>query len=358
MPDEYQAEFNDGRTAARHQATIVPDHSGLTIIHQSDGERRHWTYDELRLIDPPRRNAPVRLTSGSEPDARLHIDDGQFQEALRRRAPHLFLRGLARPQVRRNTAVIVLMLLAIGLFLWQGVPLLSAPLAKLVPPQWEETIGSAIRARLIGDAAVCTGGLGESALSRITDRLTQNMSSPPNFRITVAERDMVNAFAMPGGNIVIFDGLLRKAETAEEVAAVLAHEIGHVHHRHPTQMAIRATGIGIVADLLLGDGSTVGELAGELGGLLLLLSYSRDMERQADDFGRDLLRRSDIPTGAMASFFARLRSTASAGDDNDILGYFSSHPPLDERIANSAGGDSGRPVLTETEWRTLQKICD
>ncbi|MFP6773243.1 MAG: M48 family metallopeptidase [Alphaproteobacteria bacterium] len=361
----YAAEFNDGQTAARHSVEVKFGGTGLDIATVDGDVGLHWAYDDLRLIDPPRPHQPVRLYSQSHPDARLRLADAEFVDTLRQRAPRLFQSGLAHPNVRRNVAVVILVLAGLGLFLWQGVPLLSAPLAQLVPLEWERNIGAIVRNRVLGGAKTCAAPAGAAALSEMAKRLASALETPPVMSVTVAEGAMVNAFAMPGGHIVIFRGLLKVARSADEIAAVLAHEMGHAYHRHPTQIALRAVGIAMFTDLLTGDGSAIVELAGELGGMLLLLSYSREMERQADAFGRNLMHRAGLSTTAMAQLFARLRDNSGDRNGGGLFGYFNSHPPLDERItvgiaaeiAAGGGVSGGQPALDDARWRSLQAIC-
>ncbi len=355
---EVFGDFNDGRSAAAHQVAVRLDTNGLNITSEGAGVLQHWPYADLRAIDPPHADAPLRLTSRANPDARLRLGDPAFVEELRRKAPHLFLRGLAQPNVRRNAGIIILTLLVLGLALWQGVPRLSAPLARLIPMQWEQEFGLAFRDRLLAGARTCQSVAGTAALSQLSERLTASLARPPPLTVVVADRATVNAFALPGGHIVILQGLLDKAQSADEVAAVLAHEIGHVRHRHPTQMAIRVAGIGLFADLLTGDGSALAELAGQVGGMLLLLSYSREMERQADAYGRDLLQKAGLSTAALARFFAHLAAEAPTAGGGKLLGYLSSHPPLEERIAVADKDEAGEPALDAAAWQALQNICD
>ena len=350
-------EFNDGKTAARHWVTVQLDTDGLRITSDADVIERHWPFEKLRAVEAPRAGQSLRLTCETDPDARMRLSDPVHISALRRQAPQLFLTGLAHPNVRRNASIIVLVLVLLGLLLWQGLPRLSVPIARMIPLAWEQDIGLAFRARLLGGAKVCDGGAGTAALSELTGHLTAGLAVAPEISVMVADRDMVNAFALPGGHIVIFRGLLAKAESADEIAAVLAHEIAHVSERHPTQMALRVMGIGMLAKLLTGDGSTLVELASEVGGALLLLSYSRDMERRADASGRQLLRRAGLSTSGMSSFFTRLRENKAA-EINLLHGYFSSHPPLGERIAGTDGNDDRQPALNAESWQALQTICD
>jgi Zn-dependent protease with chaperone function len=350
-------EFNDGKTAARHRVAVRLDAVGLHLTSSDGTVERHWPFEKLRVVEAPRPGTPLRLTCETDADARLRLSDPVNISALRQQAPQLFQSGLARPNVRRNAAIIVLVLALLALFLWQGLPRLSAPLARLIPLAWEQDIGLAFRTRLLAGAKICDGGAGAAVLSRLTGRLSAGLASAPALTVVVADLGMVNAFALPGGHIVIFRGLLAKTASADEVAAVLAHEIGHVAQRHPTQMALRVMGIGMLADLLTGDGSTLTELASEIGGTLLLLSYSRDMERQADEFGQDLLRRAHLSTYAMADFYARLRGARKTAETNSLTDYFSSHPPLGERIAATVKDDAGQPALDAEAWRALRNIC-
>jgi Zn-dependent protease with chaperone function len=350
-------DFNDGRSAAAHQVEVRLDANGLSITSDAAAISQHWPYAELRAIDPARANAPLRLTSRANPDARLRLSDPAFVEDLRNKAPHLFLTGLARANSRRDAGIILLTLLVLGLALWQGVPRLSAPLAQLIPLQWEQDLGLAFRDRLLAGAKTCHSVAGTAALSQLRERLTASLDAPPPLTVVVADRATVNAFALPGGHIIVLRGLLDKSQSADEVAAVLAHEIGHVRHRHPTQMAIRMAGIGMIADLLTGDSSALAEMAGQIGGILLLLSYNRDMERQADAYGRDLLQKAGLSGTALARFFARLATGSPTTEGGKLLGYLSSHPLLEERIAAADKDEAGGPALDAAAWRALQNIC-
>jgi hypothetical protein len=160
-------DFNDGRSAAAHQVAVRLDAKGLNITSDAAAISQHWPYAELRAIDPPHADAPLRLTSRANPDARLRLGDPALVEELQRKAPHLFLRGLNQPKLRRDAGLIILTLLVLGLALWQGVPRLSAPLARLIPMQWEQELGLAFRDRLLAGAKTCRTVAGTAALSQL-----------------------------------------------------------------------------------------------------------------------------------------------------------------------------------------------
>jgi predicted Zn-dependent protease len=204
----------------------------------------------------------------------------------------------------------------------------------------------------------CEAPEGRAALDRMADRITAGVDLPYPLTVTVLDHEMVNAFALPGGHIVFFRGLIEAAETPEEVAAVFAHELGHVIARDPARGALRTAGSIGVLGLLFGDfagGAAVLFLAERL----IEASYSQGAEAAADAFAHDRLIATDLPPGALASFFTRLRD--EHGDAEGIVAHFLSHPQLGDRIARAEAAGAGqgptRPALTPSEWAALRAIC-
>lgn len=136
-----------------------------------------------------------------------------------------------------------------------------------------------------------------------------------------------NAFALPGGDIVMTDALVElMADAPDAVLGVLAHELGHVKHRHGMRMTIQASMVAAMMGLVVGDFSAL--IAG-LPALVAQQSYSRDFERQADEHARSVLRNAGISPQVMLPFFERLEKMTELGDDLPIA--FSSHPANEER---------------------------
>ncbi|MBA4351411.1 MAG: peptidase M48, partial [Rhodobacter sp.] len=155
------------------------------------------------------------------------------------------------------------------------------------------------------------------------------------------------------GQVVIIRGLLDEAETAEEVAGVLAHEIGHVEARDPTRLAFRQAGSAGILALVLGD-VTGGTVIGLLGDHMLSASYTREAEAAADAFAFALLQRTGIGTEGLAAFFERIE-----GMGVDVPEILSTHPASGNRAeaAREAGGAAAQPVLSDAEWQALKGIC-
>jgi predicted Zn-dependent protease len=212
----------------------------------------------------------------------------------------------------------------------------------------------AIFARLEGAEEVrfCEAAPGRRALDELTGRLSQAAASPYQFRISVMDLDVPNAFALPGGRIVVFRGLIDFAESADEVAGVLAHEMGHVTYRHGTEGIVKSLGLAFFFGVMLGDlGSGAIGLAGET---LVSTAYSRDAETEADGAALELLGRAGLRAEGVAEFFARLQETY--GDMPAALALLSTHPTNESRAQRFTGA-TGAAALSEGDWQALKAIC-
>jgi Zn-dependent protease with chaperone function len=219
--------------------------------------------------------------------------------------------------------------------------------ARAIPYAWEQRLGDAISGDF-GEQA-CRAPGGQKALDGLARRLSP--SGRP-IRLGVVNIPIVNAVALPGGRILIFRGLIDEARSPDEVAGVLAHEIGHVEHRHVMVALLRRFGLG----LLIGSGGT----AAEYGQALLDARYSRAAESEADEFSMKQLLQAGISPAATAAFFRRM-SKEEAGMGGPLL-YLASHPPSDERrrrfeAAAASGRVSFRPALSPSQWAALRSIC-
>mgnify|MGYP003666556859 CR=1 FL=1 len=133
-----------------------------------------------------------------------------------------------------------------------------------------------------------------------------------------------NALALPAGTIVFTDQLVAFARDDEELLAILAHEIGHVVHRHALRNTIQASTLSLAAVLILGDVSSVAATAASVPILLTELGYSRDFEKEADAFAVQALHRAGIAPTRLAEILQRL----APGEHSD---YLATHPPTPER---------------------------
>jgi predicted Zn-dependent protease len=214
---------------------------------------------------------------------------------------------------------------------------------------------------LIGDSEVCEDEAGQRALDKLVDRLWVGLDRPIEFDVQVVRSPMVNALAAPGGHILVFSALLDQASSPDELAGVLAHEIGHVAHRHSTQALVRHFALSMLVRTFSGSDWGLGSAAQ----LLVQFAYSRDAEVEADTAAVEIMQRAHLRTDGLVQFFARMEH-GEKKDSAALWRYVSSHPPTSERITAlsardtpAAGGkaEAPTPALSATDWAALKAIC-
>ncbi len=237
----------------------------------------------------------------------------------------------------------------LGVLAWQ----IEKILPVLVPDEYAESFGRAIADEYIEEhGGVCSAASGTRALGAMVKRL-QPTTEIDRLTVRVADSDVVNAFAVPGQQIVIFRGLLEKAHSADEVAGVLAHEIGHVKHKHALRGLTRAIGISVLASVMSGSD------ASQMVQQLVVLGFSRSMEEEADEEALKTLSEAGVDHHALAVFFERMASENEGGEPA-FMSFLSTHPASDARAAHirsfSPAYDTVS-VISEEEWKALQAIC-
>jgi predicted Zn-dependent protease len=172
--------------------------------------------------------------------------------------------------------------------------------------------------------------LDEKKTAYINDFFSQmKIPSKYDVEIVVVKGDMVNAFALPGGHIVVYDKLLNQLESYPELAALLSHEFTHVENRHTVKTLFRQLGSKIFLSLIIGDATAVGGVIMNNADDLKSLSYSRALETEADENGARLLADRKIDCGGFVRLFQVLKKEVA---DTQPSEWISSHPNLDKRI--------------------------
>ena len=357
----FAAFYSDGRTAARRAVSVLP-YAGRLAVYSAEGDLLdEWPYEGLDFAEEVFRGQPIRLTHRARGDAVLTFEGGEILSALERFAGGRFRGGRFGGQRRFRSPLALGLFSVLGLIAVVGglalaLPWLVEPLTFLVPPEWEQAVGERVIGQLAEGHPFCEGEAGIAALRSLTTRLTSGVKSPYPFQVRVSGRPEINAFAAPGGHIVLLRGLIEEARSPEEVAAVLAHEIAHGLERHPMQGLVRAVGVIVVFNALMGDTTAVGEVAARFGQLLLISSYTRKDEVAADRIGIGLLNRAGIRGDGLVAFLGRMGQKGS--DAEKVPRLLSTHPAdreRIERIASLATGSGG--AMSPAEWKALKAVC-
>jgi Zn-dependent protease with chaperone function len=371
------ARYYDGLSAARRDVRVMLSEDGraLTILGGADGARTDWPLDLLRAVPRQRSLRNLALTfyqPANHTDAmplspaRLIVSDAELIAALRARCPQLMRRERRPKAAGRLVRWGGLAVAALALMLFVILPRMADTLAGLLPIEREVAFGRAVVRQIetaLGAADLgaldCDAPAGRAALYAMIVRLSAGAGLSYDLQVKVLDHDMINAFAAPGGHIIIMRGLLDDAAGPDAVAAVLAHEIGHVEARDATRHALRAAGSAGLMSMAMGD-VTGGAAAVFLGERVLQASYTREAEREADRFALRLLNRAGVSSLGMAGFFTGLADEDAPGA-HALPGYLSTHPVSAERAARAQAHAEAQvdtaPILSTSQWQDLQNIC-
>jgi Zn-dependent protease with chaperone function len=359
--------FYDGTTSTRHSVSVELDRVGLLIRAAEGYLLQRWPYGELEHLSA--HEGLLRLGRIGNPVlARLEVQDPVLAHAIDEMAATVDRTGTSERRSRAKVvawsvaAVISLVLVAVF-----GVPAIAERLTPLVPFTWERKLGETVDVQLrrhlgighLGEAAVCGGREGEkegrAALDRLFVRLKAEASLSDPMEIAVFRTSDVNAVALPGGIIRVFNGLINRAENVDQVAGVIAHEIGHVAHRDGMRALFQAAGLSFLIGMVLGD-FTGGGLAAMATQILLQSSYARDVERRADAYSVELITKVGADARALGALLVRIDGSNHPG----MPKIFLDHPDTKDRLAaiNTAPIiKSPAALLSPTEWAALKRIC-
>ena len=362
-PATWSGHYFDGRTTARRPVTIVLAPSGLEL-HITDGARAFWPYGDITQTQGAYANEPVRLERGSPIPEAVVVEDPAFLEALQRFARESE-RQFTGPRHRASLVSLVVLAGAAsiaviaGLFLW-GIPALAELVTPIIPTSWETALGESVVQQLAPIDRQCTDGRLKDSVDGIVARLAAaRPDSPYRFHVTVVDGPVFNAFAAPGGQIVVFRKMLQSAENPEELAGVLAHEMQHIYHRHAMKALVRDLSIAAIVGAVFGDITGIGALAVTAGRTLTTLHYSRETESEADREGLRLLQAARIDPAGMVRFFETLKKQTGA---SGLPAYLSTHPDTEQRLAEmktlaQATPTQPEPLLADVKWGEVRMLC-
>jgi len=330
----------DGLTADQHEVTVEAE--GDALILRRDGPRVAVPVSELKVIDED--SATLTLSRTGTPGWRLILQK-PIDGATRAILPRADRYGSWIDRIGLGRATATLGAVA-GVVLFIGY---SAPawLAPLVPASWERNLGTA----LVGDFGdnACRDPAAKAALQKMAARIEPHAPAP--IAMTLIDVGIFNAAALPGGQIVVFDGALEETENPDAMAGVLAHEIAHVRRHHVTQALIRELGIGALIRLFAGG---VGANAEQL----VSLSYTRANEAEADADAITALGRANIDPRPTAALFEKLDKEAGS---LDAIEWLNSHPRSEERARKFAASYRPdrpyQPSLTAADYAVIRKAC-
>jgi predicted Zn-dependent protease len=358
MTDEpFHGDFFDGKTPLTHRVAVGIDGADLTL--RGDGVDERWPLKQIEVDDSPGQGEMFVSVQGDY-DARLTVKNvpADLAAALAEAAPHAFDKGAVW---RRRAGFVALLaasgaaMIAIAFF---GVPRLAGPLAKMTPPALETRIGDIAVRRMrdfIGDPVPDQSA--KAAVQTVVNRLRREAHPPFPITALLTRADISNAFALPGGRVVVTCALVNELDRPAELQAVLAHEIAHVTERHVMAGVIRALGAQASLALMLG-GAGGGQELMRAADQAAQMSFTRADEAEADRLGLSYLDAAGLDASGLATFFERHAKEEGESDKN-LAAFFRTHPAGAARAAANRRDQLGpeAQALNPAQWAHLKAVC-
>jgi Zn-dependent protease with chaperone function len=335
----FDASYYDGRSAQRRAVRVWVVGERLHVV--GEGVELAVALAEVE-VDSPIPGAPrnLRLPGG----AQLRADEAAVAELF---AGRHRLESLVERLERRWLYALGALVLLIGCAWWfvaLGLPLAAAALAAHIPLRAEAAIGdqalAAIEGRICSSSALSAGE--QATLQRNFSRMTAGLNDGHQYRLLLRSCPAMgaNAFALPGGAIILTDQLVRLGGSPDGISGVLAHEIGHVRQRHGLRTLLQGAGLIALITTVAGDAAAITSLAVTLPTVLLQSGYSREFEAEADAFAVQRMHQLGLSPRAFADMLAlidRNHVHAGKGEKQD---YFSTHPITAARIERALAAET------------------
>lgn len=326
-----RATYYDGATSAARAVEVRVDELGVLHV---EGLEAPLSHPVASVVISPRLGNTVR--SLRFPDgAKCESDDHEGLAELEQRAGRgrsgRILHELESSWRYVLGATLLLVLVGVVGTKW-GIPLLARRAADAVPPALAYDLGRGTL-EVLDRSLLEPSTLPEADGERLRETFARMAAQYPDLPLYLEFRRGIgpNALALPNGTVIATDELVKVAKNDEEIMAVLAHEIGHVHHRHSLRMALESSAVVMLISTYLGDVTQLTTLSASLPSVYAQAHYSREHESEADTFALRYLDESGIPHRRFADILRALQAESGADPDHGLQ-YIASHPPTSERI--------------------------
>ena len=331
-----EGRFFDGVHPVSQPVVLDLGADGVSVA--GDGFTQHYGAADVTIS--PKAGRAARFVTFSDGSQCQCPDDpglGRFSQEVASEGPVAWLESNVWAAVA-SVAIIAVMLVLGYIY---GLPAVTESLVKRVPVETEVSLGremlkSLNSSRWFADSRIDPDK--RRAIAADFHALARGLAKAPHLRIMFRNSKVMgpNAFALPGGTVIITDQMIEMAKTREEVLAILAHEIGHIEYRHSLRTIVQSSLAALVATAVTADAASLSAAVAGAPIILIQKKYSRQFEAAADEFAFALLRRHDISPAAFADILQRLDARKGRGRSGSFL---STHPATAERIQRARAYD-------------------
>ncbi|XDD51347.1 M48 family metallopeptidase [Leptospira sp. WS92.C1] len=380
--------FYDGKSAVPISGELVLQNSGIVFEpenRETFPDLFHFSYKQIQSVEKLGKEYRLQLDDPQDlkNDLILTFTSEEKAEQIKNYRKQSINNGLSGLVSKFFLLPFVIQMLVAGILAFGVGFLILTKLDRMyvfVPESADKSLGELISKHFEENKKECKNVPLNLSIRKIRNALVQKKNRD-QYSIIVLKSGEVNAFALPGGKIYILSGLIEESESADEIAAILAHEIAHVENRHGIRQLIRLLGISLVVKLSIGIGfDDIGNLETitEIVNSLAILKYSREFEEEADDKAFEILRRSGIGVNGFIHFFEReekkisketykTEKKKSQKDDGKnwdpakILDWLSTHPDNQSRIQKAKEFSKGNKLKAKgiriEKWETIRVGC-
>ncbi len=324
--------YFDGLSSTEHLAELKIQQGALYLIYTDNGTQIQKIWHKDHILEPDLIGGKkLSLRYGKAfPYQHIEIENKQLADQI---LTKFELQKKAKKYSlftdKGAKGILLGILLFVGvffLFYKVVIPTASNLVALSIPISAEQKMGLAIKQSLVSPYEI--DSVKTKALERFYTKL--NFDTEYDLNFVVVDYDMQNAFATPGGNIVVFSGIIDQMECPEDLAALIGHELTHVNERHSTKSIIRSMANAMILSVLLNDVNGITSVVVDNANTFQQLSFSRSLEKEADEFALEMLLKNNINPYGMTNLLHQLNTPLEG--DFEIPEFLSSHPITNNRI--------------------------
>lgn len=357
MPS-FEIMYYDGQTSVAHKAVLTLQKAYWVIEPETDEngfEAIRWEVDQIER--------DLAFTTiyifryGDFPQQTIESKDENLLASLKTLYPaHRFFDKKTDFLFSQNMNIIIGLTVGFLALLfvcyWYVVPWFAEKVAANIPYSYEKSLGD-----MMYENTITHYQQNDSLSAKLNDFVSViDFETEYPVQVRVVHENEMNAFAMPGGHIIVFDQLLKKIKTKDELAALLAHEVAHVHYRHSLKSIFRSLSGYLIISLIFNDINGISAVLADNSNMLVNLGYSRSLESQADEKAAEVLRKNGLKMEGLVDLFTLL---SEGNKDAEYLKLLSTHPLTGDRIQfakQMASSQKTVPenVVVQQKWEVIQ----
>lgn len=334
--DSIQGTYFDGKSSKPHSVKVDLDYKFIVFkgIENPDISE-HWALKEIKNLDFSASNE-LHLHFGEKPQKSLIIEGKDELQLFKKNYPELFHKNIYFKILKGNPLKVffislILLIIITSFYFFIVAPFVADRVASIIPQEQEIVLGDKMFESMEEYLDI------DEDKSKILNNFYQNLHFHDTYPVELYYSDTkeVNAFAIPGGKIVVFEGLIDKLDSWEELAGLIAHELAHVEKRHSLRNLSRNLSTYFIVAVITTDVSGITSVMIDNAFKLKDLSNSRSYEKEADNAGIDLMVQSDIdPNGILEllKILDQYKTLKLKGTSKKILRILSTHPITEDRI--------------------------